>query len=187
MGRRSKLLFTQGSYLMKRQRGFSLLELFVVAGVAAVLIGILLSRLTYYQEMAEKAEMEFTISALKSAMRERIASLMIHGRAQDYVLLVQQNPMEWLEQKPSNYLGEFAHPDAKKMQPGSWYFDSVDKVLIYVVKSGAYFEPDSRGNKQVRLHVVLISNGPSAVADSKQIAQVTDTVTLRLKDPYKWF
>ncbi len=59
------------------QTGFSLFELIVVVCIVAVVAGILLNRLHLYEEAAEKAAMQQTAAAIKSALQMRVAAYMI--------------------------------------------------------------------------------------------------------------
>jgi type II secretory pathway pseudopilin PulG len=63
-----------------RETGFTLFELIVVICIVATMAGILLNRLRVYQEAAEKAAMQQTAAAIKSALQMRVASYLINGR-----------------------------------------------------------------------------------------------------------
>lgn len=168
-------------------RGFSLLELAVVVIVLGVVASMLLSRLRFYQEAAEKANVETTIGAVKSALRSRMASLLVEGRAQEYVQLAQQNPLDWLDVMPPNYVGKLPLPGGAGVPPGSWYFDPEDRMLVYMVKNGNYFEPDSMGRKRIRLRVVLNPNFAPGSPDRSPDAHLTDSVSIALVERYRWF
>ncbi len=169
-----------------KYRGFSRLELLIVTIMLGVIVTVLLNRFLYYQEAAEKARMEYTASALKSALRLRMASLLVQGRAQEFRLLAQDNPMDWLEQPPDNYLGRLTNPDIEGLQRGNWYFDVSSRELVYLVKQGEYFQPDSSGRKQVRLQIVFAHN-QSDLGPEQQAGYPTDSVRLVLVEPYQWF
>ncbi|MGZ3236522.1 MAG: type II secretion system protein [Burkholderiaceae bacterium] len=176
----------QKTFCTRSLRGFSLLELMVSVMVISVAGIILLNRLSYYQEMAEKADMEYTISALKSALRMRMATLMIEGRAQEFRSLAQENPMDWLEQKPANYLTLELPHDPRFTLAGHWYFDSAKRVLVYLPKHNDYFQADGYGQKRVRLQVIFLRNEALAVND-KRPNRPTDSVAIALIEVYKWF
>jgi general secretion pathway protein G len=163
----------------KRNR---LLELAVSAVVLSVLAGILLNKLLFYQEMAEKAKMEYMISNFKSALRIRMADMLIQGRARDYPSLINENPVDWLESKPMDYQGRLPEKKTKEPLAAGWYYDSSTHILTYLVDHGRYFQPDSEGQKRVRLQVVLTKN-MSANAKEPEItgAQIV------LVEPYRWF
>jgi prepilin-type N-terminal cleavage/methylation domain-containing protein len=59
----------------RRAAGFTLVELAVAIGVIAVAAALLLHRLAYHQEMAEKAAMESVVRAVKTGLQLRLADL----------------------------------------------------------------------------------------------------------------
>lgn len=169
---------------VRQIRGFSLLELIVVICVLAIAAGILLDRLAYYQEVAEKADMEYVAQAVKSGLRVRIAELLVQGRAQELPSLAGENPLDWLQHKPANYRGLIQNAASQQPVPGNWYFDQGRKELVYLVRSGSHFFSDSTGQKRVRWQVKV-----QRVASDAAHAGLTDTtasVTLILVEPYRW-
>ncbi|MEN9784251.1 MAG: hypothetical protein RJA24_1594, partial [Pseudomonadota bacterium] len=66
--------------MIRRARGFSLLELSVVVAVWAVLFGVFLERLTYYQEAAEHARFESELQSFKTGLQLRMAELISTNR-----------------------------------------------------------------------------------------------------------
>ena len=74
---------------MRRQRGFTIFELVVVIVIASVLAIILLNRLWYYQEIAEKTAMEMTVMNMRSGLRLRIAELMMRDKMSEAGQLMQ--------------------------------------------------------------------------------------------------
>lgn len=148
----------------RKAHGFSLLELLVSIILISLCTAILLDRLRYYQEAAEKANVEYTISMLKSALRVQMATMMVEGRVRDYALLEQQNPMDWLEEKPHNFriLGR---TDVDRRFPGYWCFDPIDRTLIYWPMRGDYLQADKSGQKRVRLQVRVVRDVSSPISD----------------------
>ena len=63
-----------------RKRGFTLVELAVAISVIAVLAAVLLNRLAYYKELAEKAAMESMVRIIKTGLQIRLAELIITNR-----------------------------------------------------------------------------------------------------------
>jgi prepilin-type N-terminal cleavage/methylation domain-containing protein len=172
---------------MKTLRGFTLLELIVVISLVALLAGTLLSRIPYYQEQAEKTVVEQTTGALQSALVMRAGSLMMHGTASGKNLnaLATDNPIDWLQQKPKNYAGEFYDPTPTTVTPGHWMFDLKSHELIYLPDHSEYFTPGKDGRKWLRFHVKLGYESPpdDLVAGKK-------TLTSTLFEPtetYRWF
>ncbi|MDP2826996.1 MAG: type II secretion system protein [Sulfuricellaceae bacterium] len=167
--------------------GFTLLEFSVVAVILSILAAVLLERLVYYQEVAEKINMEATASALRSALRLKVAEYMMAGQKIEYEQLARENPVDWLEIKPPNYAGAFSgsQPDARPS--GSWYFDQSGRMLIYQVGHGQNFVPDSLDLRQVRFRLVLSyaeTQGGEVLGDSPRQAL---GIKLETVEPYRWF
>jgi len=160
-----------------RQTGFTLFEFLVAASILAIFAGLLLNRLHYYQEAAEKTAMEVTYQSMQSGLRYEIARALMAGREIDYQHLAHENPMNWLEQKPPNYLGEFRR-NGEGLARGAWYFDTVKRELVYLPALDGHFVPDSEGQSRVRYHVELLARQGGS-----------DFVTARLKvvEAYTWF
>ncbi|MBU0592981.1 MAG: type II secretion system GspH family protein [Gammaproteobacteria bacterium] len=163
-----------------------MLELVVVASILAIFAGILLNRMLYYQEVAEKMNMETTAGTLRSALLLKIAEYMTTGRTIEYEQIAQENPMDWLEVKPPNYVGAFSGSPPEGASSGSWYFDLSSRILVYRIGSGRYFLPDSHNLKQVRFRLVLSYSGiqgDGAIRDSPMVAS---GITLSVIEPYRW-
>ncbi len=160
-----------------RQAGLSLLEFMVAASILAVFAGLLLNRLHYYQEMAEKTNMEATVKALQSGLRFEMARALMAGEEIDYQRLARENPMNWLERKPPNYQGEFRR-DAGALARGAWYFDALNRELVYLPALDGHFVPDRAGQVRIRYRVELLAGRTSA-----------DLATVQLKEveAYSWF
>ena len=139
--------------MQSRARGFSLLELAVVACVLSVLLAVLLNRLTFYQEAAERAQFESTLQAYKTALQIRLAELILDRREAEARTLETGNPAELMAEKPANYGGDYpASP-----QSGTWYFDTSTHELVYVVNTGE------------RLLLAAGANGPKEAGGPKQL------------------
>lgn len=170
---------------MKLSSGFTWFE-FLVAVVLISLLGVvLLDRLALYQEQAEKAAMQQMISNLRSTLRMKIADRLLNGR-QDQRALVDDNPMDWLIGKPSNYLGERFGPAPGSVPGGHWYFDLRDKTLVYVV-AGQHFTPKHGGQNEVRFQVRRVSGGKPQAGQDIADKQNIEGVILALVEPYQWF
>ncbi len=133
-----------------RQRGFSLIELSVVAVVLMVLLGIFLERLTFYQEAAEHARFESELQQFKTGLQLRMAELIATNRERGVRELETDNPVRWLDKPPATYAGEYpVRPEA-----GNWYFDSPARELVYVVNQSRFLTvQDPRQPKQLRFRV----------------------------------
>ena len=115
--------------------GFTLFELAVVAVVVGILAAMLLKRVLFYLEAAERVAAQQVAGTLRSALNLQVARLMVKGREREIAGLAAQNPMDWLAQKPGNYRGEFYGPTPDQIGLGNWYFDRTGKKLVYLFKN----------------------------------------------------
>ncbi len=123
----------------RRAAGFTVFEFAIVAIILAILTGVLLQRLLDYQQQAELAAVQRTVAILRSALVLKTAQLRMGNDPSAVAPLAAQNPMDWLAEKPPNYLGEFFSPDLTELQDGNWLFDRKDKSLIYLLNNGKSF------------------------------------------------
>jgi len=166
--------------MRRREHGFSLLELAVVAVALSVLLAVFLDRLTFYQEAVERARFEATLRIYKTALQIRLAELMLERREGEARMLEVENPSRWLSEKPTDYRGEYSN----RPEPGAWYFDAAERELVYVVNSGRALEVSSRnGMKQLRFRV-KITYQPITV-NGKQV-QGIGGVLLVPSTAYQW-
>lgn len=174
---------------MKTERGFSRFELLVAVTLIAAFSAVLLNRLFFYQEAAEKAAVEYTISLLKSAVRIRMATLMAEGQAGGLASLERQNPIDWLEDRQAGYTSVVANHEAAEKFSGIWQFDSADGTLTYWPIRSAHLEPDRFGMKRIRMKVVVVqeeANSPSMANNQEQVMQAR-VMSARLEvESYRW-
>lgn len=163
-----------------RGGGFTLFELMVVIVIFSMLVAVLLNRLGYYLELAEKAAMESTLRAIKTGLQTRLAELIITRRQAETSMLEVEDPTRWLEQKPPNYAGAYREP----AEPGHWYFDERQRQLVYVVNSGQRLEIEGApGAKELRFRVLLLVDRHEA--GGKRVQSVSG-VTLVPVRAYRW-
>lgn len=119
---------------LRRQSGFSMLEL-VIAGL---LIAVLAAA-SYRQYMdivvdAEHAAFDGVSGWLQAGLNMRLSRAVVGQQLDPLADLEGANPMRLLEGvmvPPSNYLGELGGQAAQQAEPGNWYFDLQQRVLIY--------------------------------------------------------
>jgi general secretion pathway protein G len=164
----------------QRQRGFSLLELAVVAVILSLLLGVLLERLNFYQEAAERARFEATLQVYKTALQIRLAELMLERREGEARLLEVENPTRWLSEKPTDYGGSYP----QQPEPGIWYFDETSRELVYVANSARRLAVEPRnGLKQLRFRVKIIYQ---PVVVSGKTIQAIGGMSLLPSLPFQW-
>ncbi len=162
--------------------GLTLIELVVVICVIGVSAALLVNRLRFYQEAAEKAAMEYTVGALKSALQLRVAAMLMRGEERNIEMLARANPTDWLMEPPRGYRGVFRAP--RPVVPrGSWYFDATSSELVYVPNLDDHLERLADGSKRLRFRVRLSFEPAKANSGPRRVAGVHVEPAL----PYTWF
>ena len=162
--------------------GLTLIELIVVVCIIALCAVLLLDRLRFYQEAAEKAAMEYTVAAVKSALQLRGAAMLLRGEEKNIASLARANPVEWLMDPPPGYRGEFRAPQPD-VPRGSWYFDATRSELVYVPNLDAHLERLADGSKRLRFRVRVIFEPVEPDSERKVFAGMRVEVV----NPYTWF
>lgn len=183
----------QSSLLAPRSsNGFTLIELTVAIIIISVLMGLLLNRVSYYREQAEKAAMEQVVGAIQSALTLQYSQVMTRGKPSDLTALAQDNPINWLQKKPHNYAGEFYDPAPRVVESGNWLFDLKSRDLIYVVRKSDYFKPSSGETypgdnpSWIRFHVA-VSYQPSRLPSLQTAPPELTGLLFEPVAPYIWF
>lgn len=167
--------------------GSKLFEFVIVLLLVGILSMVVLQYMLHYIEAAEKSAMETTVMYLRSALRLQLAEALASGDAAEAERLTRDNPMDWLQDKPYNYVGALAAPRPDSIAPGKWYFDTQSRELVYRVEYGREFVPGKDGLKRVRFRV----NAPSlekALKENRQlyVSEIVREVSLALVEPYTW-
>ena len=165
--------------------GFTLIELVVVIAIVATLAGVLLNRIWFYQEQAEKTAMTEVAAAIQTSLVLQYGRYLARGLEADIPKLATSNPIHWLAKQPPNYVGEFYDPTPHSVAPGHWVFDLKARELIYVIDHGEYFVPGPNGKKWIRYRVNLVYEQVMKAPEktSKELAgAVFEPV-----ETYRWF
>jgi prepilin-type N-terminal cleavage/methylation domain-containing protein len=164
----------------RKPHGFTLFELAAAIVIISILAWVLLTRLAFYQEMAEKAAMESMVRVIKTGLQIRLAELIIGNRQGEAAMLEVEDPMQWLDARPANYGGAYSEPPTL----GKWYFDATTRQLVYVVSTGSRLDLATAADaRQIRFRARLLKdrlNVGGAVVES-----VTG-ITLTSVTPYRW-
>jgi general secretion pathway protein G len=169
-----------------RNHGFTLFELVLVICLVAIFSGILLDRFFKYQELAEKAAMEQTVSAIRSALAIQMAGLVTHGKTDAIPALVDVNPFQFVTNRGKNYAGEYFEVSGGDIASGSWYFDLKRKELVYLIRRGEHFASAEGETKQIRYKVKLVHNEWLAKVFEKEGRDYVGGVVLEEIAPYRW-
>lgn len=179
----------------RSSKGFTLIELIVAVTIIALLAGVLINRIWFYSEQAEKAAMEQVAGALQSALVMQYGHLLTHGNEAEAKNLVNENPARWLMRKPPNYAGEFYGMTPAAIPPGSWAFDLKTRELIYVPERSDNFVPGRDGRKWVRYRArleyepmpVVAASGVAGPGVTGKGAGELSGVLFEPVERYQWF
>lgn len=164
-----------------RHSGASIYEAVVACVIVSILAVVLLERVLYIQEYAEKSALELTISNLRAGLRSRVADRLMADRVSEIEKLADENPMGWLEGQQENYLGELDIPPNEEPR-GKWYFDRRRRELVYTANSRRHFSPSVYRDFTVRLRAMRVSAGGEGPSASGQV-----WVALVVVNDYRWF
>ncbi|MFC5460612.1 prepilin-type N-terminal cleavage/methylation domain-containing protein [Massilia niabensis] len=162
-----------------RQRGFTLLELAVSAGVLALLGGVLLEKLVSYAGESEHVAAKQLVGSLRTALAVRSARAISTSGKGGLLALSHENPMVWLTEPPQNYLGEYYAPNEADLPGGNWYFDRAKSMLVYLPSAKKSFSYET--STLLRFKVELLPRAKqidsvawNAVTEGLELSQVID-------------
>lgn len=160
----------------RRAHGFSRFEFLASVVLIGALAAVLLEYSLRYQEMTEKTVMEATVVNLRSGLRLRIAELMMQDRLSEVGNLLTENPIDWLEAPPPNYIGKIDPITQKGIAEDGWYFNPLKRELVYLPRLSRFFTSETDGEKAVRFKVTakprLHAEGSNGKHEGVEIIQI---------------
>lgn len=153
MPRTGRLLNLLTTFVTQKQRGASLLEFALIVVIVGILTTVLLQRIWHYQGEANEAAMRMTVANVRTALEIKVVHGKLPSGTIDLTMLAEQNPFDWLKDKPANYVGEYFSPSDADIGEGNWAFDRSDKSVIYLlnISSGFLDAPTKRLKFKVKL------------------------------------
>lgn len=135
------------------RRGFSLLELVIVIVIISVLLVVALERLLALRYEAERTMVASVIGAMRSGLYVEFAGAAAGGQLKRVDAAAGSNPMLRLAERPDTYAGEFFGADPALFAPGTWYFDTRDRAIVYIVRFPEQLSTPLAGTPRLRLAV----------------------------------
>lgn len=169
-----------------KQRGFSFLELVLVIMIISLLFILAIDKLLILRVEAERTTMQQVLGSLRSAMSIDIAAKISGNNIQSIAESEGENPMQWLSERPENYIGVKNEAEPTDIEPGNWYFDKYYGLLIYRVSNAEYFKSSLNGPAIARFRVELDFTDNDD--DGEYYPDIDEIHGLRLAavEPYKW-
>jgi len=137
---------------VRDERGFSR-ELLIAIVIISFLSVIAFNRVLALRFEAERMMVQSVVTGLLSALYIDFAAAAANGRMDRIDAAPGSNPMLRLSQKPGTYAGEFYGPDPATFEPGTWYFDTRDHALVYIVRFPSQFVTPLSGPPRARFAV----------------------------------
>lgn len=113
--------------------GFTLFEMVVAICTIAILYMIAEQRINDLPAAAERASFQGVLEQIKTGVTLAMVSNMAKGSSGATQGLAGTNPMHYLLEGPSNYLGELDVVDDMVRRRNAWYFEKSTGDLVYVV------------------------------------------------------
>ncbi|WP_321365638.1 type II secretion system protein [uncultured Desulfuromusa sp.] len=177
------MIANYGHHLKSRQRGFTFLELVIVITIMSILGFVALNR--YYKLLVdvERTSMEHDLGVMRSAVSMQVAGHYVAGNMAGLKKLAGSNPMDLLSEKPKNYLGVISHYKIEDIEKGSWFYDSKEQALIYLVRNQLYFVSDSEEPVRARFKIYPVYS--DRLKEDQQRKYISG-LTLQALEPYRW-
>jgi type II secretory pathway pseudopilin PulG len=127
----------------------------IVIVIISLLAAIATDRLLKLRFEAERVTVESIVAAMRSALYIDFAAAAARGQTEPIDTAGGSNPMLRLDGKPASYAGEFYGPDPAVFEPGTWYFDTRDRAIVYIVRFQERFVTGLNGPPRARFSVEL--------------------------------
>lgn len=112
------------------QHGLSLLEFTLAALIVTVLVVLAFDRVAAIRGDMERARVQHTVAAMRSALALEFASLVVDDGLGQLQSHDGSNALELLAPPPAEYRGERSQADGA-VEPGSWYYARDPGVVVY--------------------------------------------------------
>jgi type II secretory pathway pseudopilin PulG len=125
----------------------------IVIVIVSLLAVIATDRLLKLRFEAERVTVESVVGGMRSALYIDFAAAAARGQTERIDTALGSNPMLRLSEKPGSYAGEFYGPDPAVFAPGTWYFDTRDHAIVYIVRFPEQFVTGLNGPPRARFTV----------------------------------
>jgi general secretion pathway protein G len=159
-------------FVSAKQRGATLLEFAVAAMVLGVLIGILLNRIQFYQGEAERAAVANTVASLRTALEFKVTEARWVDRSANFRVFAEQNPFDWLKNKPANYAGELYNPTDEDIGKGNWCFDRSTKTLVYLLNNRNSVDDARSQHLKFKVKLTRLPHSPAKPSGTPETVSV---------------
>jgi type II secretory pathway pseudopilin PulG len=125
----------QTASTVQRQGGFSLFELVVFIICVAIIYATAANRFAQIPAAAERANFMAIVAQIQAGINLQSMDFVINGGASQAQYMDSANPMDFMLEAPSNYLGAYDAVDTGRLPRRTWYFDRASGELVYRVNA----------------------------------------------------
>jgi hypothetical protein len=143
---------------------------------------VLLDRVDFYREAAEKTAAEQLSREIGWALRLRAAELMLANRNDEIGKLEGANPIEVLEMQLANYGGSGTTAQETAVPGGRWFFNTQTRELVYFPALSSNFVRVGETRPRLAWRSVVVAQASEPGGRPRP-----QWVRLELSVPYHWF
>lgn len=187
------------------------LEMTFTVIVILIVLSAILNRAVTYFSIAERALVTNTVTNINTALRLQEAAYHASGRSEQIADLAGSNPVALIAARPENYarmldrelgdqtlaggdagkvmagyIGAIENPRPSEYRRGSWYFDSGNGCLVYMVRNRELFTTELDGPERIRFRIVLDYDDRNNNGRYDSAADQLLGVKLKPVDEYEW-
>jgi len=132
-------------------------ELTVFAAVAIIIFILAVIKVLPMFGKVEKTYFENTLKNIRLVINIHAGTQLLKGQPDQLIDLVNGNPFSLVNQKhlPATYKGELNSPDYQKIDGYSWFFDTFDHTLVYVIENHDYFSSLGIKSSNIKFKLIL--------------------------------
>ncbi len=125
----------------------------------AIIYATAANRFAQFPAAAERANFVAVVSQIQSGINLQSMEYVINGGTTQAQYLDAANPMDFMLEAPSNYLGAYDFVDSSRLPTRSWYFDQTTGELVYRVSTseGVFLisGPVEVPTEEIRFHLAV--------------------------------
>lgn len=171
-----------------QQRGLQLFEVVLLVALIGLLMFVAGGKVMELRSDVERSRLQQVVDDLNATLALEAAGHVIHRRREQLMALHHSNPVSLLEQRGGSldgYIGERYAADPLSIDPGQWYFERSENLLIYRVRHARFFQSPLDGPARARFRAVVEFEGDADNNASERPGGFR-RAALVAAEPYQW-
>ncbi len=161
-------------------------ELVILVILILIFIWVAARQIWKLRVNAERVAVAQTVSALRVGLGNEMLYRALHGGMDSVAKMDRTNPIDYLKFPPPNYEKLTSEVPPEEMQPYRWYYDTINKQLIYRVANNDNFETTLPGPARIRFQVRLHYDDKNGNGRFDAKDDIVTELTLDSLDDYHW-